>query len=176
MAIDVRKMPDVMLHALVVANNQRLVDGISTFFHLDRTATTTGADYQNQSVTRLTVSLSNATDATTAIAMANSVKDVLNTHFADTIAHDSAVSSAVATADGTDTTTAITLANALKSAYGTHLSAADVHYTDDSTNTVAALNATDATTLITLVNELKADLNAHMASAPEGVYMNLIPA
>jgi hypothetical protein len=176
MAIDVRKMPDVMLHALVVANNQALVDGISTFFHLDRTATTSSVDYLNQSVTRLTVSAATATDSTTAIVMVNSVKTALNTHFADTIAHNTAVSSAVATATATDTTTAITLANAIKTAYGTHLSASNVHYTNDSTNTVSAANATDATTLITLVNELKTDLNAHMASAPAGVYMNLVPA
>jgi hypothetical protein len=176
MAIDVRKMPDVMLHALVAANNQRLVDGISTFFHLDRTAATTAADYQSQSITRVTVSAATATDSTTAIVMANAVKVAVNLHFVDAIAHNTAVSSAVATATATDTTTAITLANAIKTAFGVHLWESGVHYPNDSTNTVSAANATDATTLITLVNELKTDLNAHMASAPAGMYMNLIPA
>lgn len=176
MAINVRKTPDVVLHALVVANNQRLVDGIASFFHLDQTARTSGADYLNQSVTRLTVTSATATDSTTAIVMVNDVKSVLNEHFADTIAHNTAVTTAVSTATATDTTTAITLANAIKTAYGTHRTESSVHYTNDSTNTVSAANATDATTLITLVNELKTDLNAHMASAPAGMYMNLIPA
>lgn len=170
----VRNIPDELLYALVASNNQRMVDGISTNFHKDRTAATptTYQDYKSPSVTRLSVTLAAATDAATQLALTNHLKTVINKHFADDIAHSTAVSSAIATATATDAATAITLANAIKAAYNTHLSAANVHYNNDGTNTISSPNATDATTLQTLVNELRTDFNAHVASAPVGIYID----
>lgn len=176
MAINVRGMPDEVLHALVAANNQRLLDGISTSAHLDRTATTDARDYKSPTVTRVTVTHAAATDPTTRVTLVNQIKDVLDVHFADAIAHNTATSAAVTIADATDAATAITLVNNIKSVYNTHLAAAGRHYTNDSTNTVTNADATDATTLETLVNEIRGDVIAHLASAPAGHYINIVGA
>lgn len=177
MALKTRMMPDEVVYALVAANNQRLTDNISTSFHLDRScAADGGRDYKNPTITRLSITSASATDLATSLTLTNELKSDLNLHFADTIAHNTAVSAAVTTAAATDLTTAVALANALKSAYGTHLSASNVHFTNDSTNTIAAANATDQTTLNTLLNEFKGDLNAHMLSAPVGVWIDLVGA
>ena len=176
MALSTRKMPDEVAFALVAANNQRMVDGISTFFHLDRTAavpTASTLDYRNPSTARLAVTLAAATNAATQLTLANELRRVINVHFADLVAHDTTSSAQVTIAVATDSATAITLANNLKSIYNTHLSASGRHFTNDSTNTIAAVDATDATTLQVLVNELRTDLTAHMASAPAGVYIDL---
>jgi hypothetical protein len=174
--MDVRKTPDNVAYALVAAANQRQVDGISTFFHLNRTETTDSSDYRAPTVTRMAISAAVASNEATLVALANELKADINTHFADTIAHNTAVSSAVATAAATNTATANTLLNALKAAYNTHLSAANVHYTNDATNTIAAADATNEATGITLANELKTDFTAHIASAPAGTYIRLIDA
>ncbi len=170
-----RNVPDAVQYALVAANNQRMTDGIASFFHLDRTEApqTSYGDYQNPSTTRLSVTLAAATDAATQLALSNQLKTVINLHFADDIAHNTTVSAAVTTATATDAATARTLANALKAAYNTHLSAANVHFTNDGTNTIAAADSTDAATLQTLVNELRTDFNAHVVSAPTGVWIDL---
>lgn len=173
----VRKVPDALVFGLVAAYNQQRLDAISTSAHLERSAVdSTDGDYMNPTVTRLSVSSANATNEDTLVTLANELKADINLHFADANAHNTAVSSAVATAAATNTATAVTLLNALKSAYGTHLSASNVHYTNDSTNTVSAANATDEATAITLANELKTDVNAHMASAPAGVYLDVVEA
>ncbi len=174
--MNVRKTPDNVAYALVAAYNQRQVDGISTFFHLNRTETTDTSDYRAPTVTRVTITSANASNEATLVALANELKADINTHFADTIAHNSAVSAAVATASATNTATAVTLLNALKAAFNTHLSEANVHYTNDGTNTVAASDATNEGTAITLANEMKGDFNAHVASAPAGTFINLIDA
>jgi hypothetical protein len=176
MAFDIRKVPDAIAFALVAANNKRQLDAISTSFHLDRTSTTNRSEYQTPTVTPVSVTAATATNEATAVALVNDIKRVLDKHFADTIAHDTATSAAVTIADATNTATGVTLANNLKSVYGTHLSAANVHYTNDSTNTVTNADATDLTTLNTLINEIKGDVNTHMASAPAGSIINLIPA
>ncbi len=176
MAINVRKMPDEVLFALVAANNQLMLDQISTSAHLDRSVSAQTLDYANPSVTRLSVTHAAATNPATAITLVNAIKDVVDAHFVDTIAHNTAVSAVITVADATDATTANTLANDIKSKYGTHLAAANVHYTNDGTNTVAAANATDAATLETLVNELRTDVNAHIAFASKGLYINLVGA
>lgn len=174
----VRNNPDSLAYAFVAANNQRMTDAISTNYHLDRTlaALTTGDDYKNPTITRLSVTLAAATDAATQLALANHLKTVINRHFADDVAHNSATSAAISTATATDAATARTLANAIKAAYNTHLSASNVHYNNDSTNTIAAADSTDAATLQTLVNELRTDFNLHVASAPVGVYITITGA
>lgn len=176
--MNVRSIPDDLIYAMVAANNQRMTDNISTNYHLDRTLAplTSGNDYKNPTITRLSVTLAAATDAATQLALANSLKTVINLHFRDDIAHNTATSAAIATATATDAATARTLANAIKGFYNTHLSASNVHFTNDSTNTIAAADSTDATTLQVLVNELRTDFNLHVASAPVGVYLNITGA
>ena len=176
----VRPADREVLYAIVAANNQRMVDQISTSFHLDRTlapaTVANGSDYKNPPTTRLTVTLAAATDAATQLALTNELRRVWNIHAKDDIAHDTATSPQVTLAVATDATTANAVANDIKSKFGTHLSAVGVHFTNDATNTIAAANATDATTLQTLVNEIRTDLIAHMASAPAGVYIDARPS
>lgn len=178
MSLQARNTPDEILYALVAAHNQGKVDSIASFFHLSQTETTNRGNYRNQSVTRLRIASAAATDLATSLTLVNEVKTVLNVHFADTDAHDTAVSAQIATAVATDLTTANTLANALKTAYNTggHINAASVHFTNDGTNTIAAAAATDQTTLNTLANELKGDINLHLASAPAGTLITLVTA
>lgn len=178
MALKTRNVPDEILFALVAANNQRMTDNISTNFHLDRTAATPTAypNYRDPSVTRMSIASANSSSLGTALTLVAELKLKINLHFADTIAHNTAVSSAVTTAAATDLATAQTLANALKAAWNTHLSAANVHFTNDATNTIAAVDATNQGTLDTLLNELKTDFNSHVASAPVGVWIDLVNA
>lgn len=176
MAMNVRRVPDSIVYALLAAANQRQVDAISTSFHLSRTEDTNLTDYTTPSVTRVTVTHAAATDAATRITLANQIKSVLDRHFVDDIAHDSAVSAVITIADSTDAATAITLANDLKAKLNVHLTASNVHFTNDSTNTVTNADATDAATLEVLVNEIRGDAIAHLASAPAGTYLNLVPA
>ncbi len=170
----VRRIPDELVFALVAANNERLVAGVGSSFHKDKTpAVPTGyPDYRNPSVARLAPAAA-ATDAATQLSLANNLKRVVNLHFADRDSHNSAISAAIATADATDAATARTLANAIKAAYNTHLTASNVHYNNDTANAVSSLDATDAATLQTLVNEIRTDLIAHMASAPAGAYISI---
>lgn len=176
MAFKVRNTADELIYALVEAHNQRQVDALSTSFHLSRTERTNHPDYRNQSVTRVTVTAAAATDTATSVTLVNDVKSVVNEHFADATAHNTAVSAAIATATATDLATGVTLGNAIKAAYNTHLAEANVHFTNDGTNTIAAANATDGATLITLLTELKTDVNAHGAGAVAGTYIDIIPA
>lgn len=170
MTLKVRNEADEIAYALVAAHNLAKVDGIASFFHLSQTETTNRGNYRNPSVTRLRVLSANGTDLPTSLVLVNELLTVLNTHFADAGAHNTALSAQIATAAATDLTSANTLANALKTAYNTggHINAAGVHYTNDGTNTIAAATATDLTTLDVMINEMKGDLNAHLASAPLG--------
>lgn len=178
MAYAIRKVPDATLFALVAAWNAKQEASVASFFHADITQVTTG-DYMTPTVANDTPALSIGaapTDTATVISFTNSLKKLTNRHFADTRSHNSAVSAAITTADGTDITTACTLATAIKAAYGTHLSASNVHFTNDGTNTIAAANATDSATAITLLTELRTDMGAHIISAPLGSMINLTDA
>lgn len=175
MAITARKTNDALIYALVEAHNLRQEEAVASFFHADTTQTTAN-DYMNPTPTDDLVSSANGSDLATNLTLVNEIKAVLNRHFADTQAHDSAVSTAVDTADATDEATSVTLVNALKSAYTTHLSASNVHFNNDGTNTVAAVDATDTASVSTLANELKGDLNAHIVSAPAGAMINVVSA
>ena len=178
MAFTVRKAPDAIMFALVAAWNYRQEAAVASSFHADITQVTTG-DYTAPVVTNDTPALSIGaapTDSTTCIAFTNSLKKLVNRHFADTRAHNTAVSSAISTADGTDITTCCTLANQIKSVYGTHLSAANVHFNNDGTNTISAANATDAATAVTLLTELRTDIGAHVINATAGAMINLTDA
>lgn len=176
MAFTVRGVTDAVLFALVAAHNARQEAAVASFFHADITQRTSnsGPPPAIPTVANNTISTANASDLATSVALANAAKAFVNTHFADTQAHNSAVSGQIATDDASDLATAITLANALKAAYGTHLTAANVHFTNDATNTIAAADATDQGSLNTLLNELKGDFNAHIVSAPLGSMIKLL--
>jgi hypothetical protein len=175
MAFLTRKVPDAIAFHLVAAHNLRQLESVASFFHADTTQKTSG-DWTNPSVTDDLVTSDDGSSEATNITLANEMKAVLNRHFADTLAHNTAVSAQVTTADASNEATSVTLANALKAAYNTHLSAANVHFNNDGTNSVAASNATNTATVSTLLNEMKDDLNAHVISAPLGNMIKLIPA
>ena len=176
MAYEIRNTNDCILRALVAAYNANQIAKVASYFHFDATQATDRSDYLTPTVTSVVVAAANATDSATALTLINEIKAHLNLHYADIVAHDTAVSAAITTADGTDEATSITLANAVKADYNTHCSEANVHPNDDGTNTVAAADATDSATLVTLVNEIKADVNAHMLSKPTGNYITLVDA
>lgn len=176
MAFTVRNVPGAVLAALVAAHNARQEAAVAAFFHADITQRTSnsGPPPSLPTVANNTIASANASDLATSVTLVNEAKLRINTHFADTQAHNTAVSAQVATAAATDLATAITLANALKAAYNTHLAAANVHFNNDGTNATAAADATDLASLQTLLNELKGDFNAHLISAPIGSMINLI--
>lgn len=178
MAYTIRNTMDAIVRAMVAQHNAKQEASVASFFHADITQITTGdytAPVVANDVPATTIGVA-PTDSTTVIAFTNSLKKLVNRHFADTRAHNSAVSAAIATADGTDITSACTLATAIKTAYGTHLSASNVHFTNDGTNTIAAATATDSATAITLLTELRTDIGAHMISAPLGAMLNVTDA
>jgi hypothetical protein len=174
MSFNVRKLPNDAVFALVAASNQQQTDAIGSFFHRDRTCASSHQDFRSPTVTRVTVTAATASSEGTSVTLANDIKAALNLHFADSVAHSTALSAAIATADATDVTTAITLGNACKAAFNTHRTESNVHFNNDSTNAVAATNASDQSSLNTLLNEMKGDINAHLASAPTGVFINLV--
>lgn len=156
------------------------------------TITTTGTGAQTlygdqlfdpNSITQVDVAAQAGTGGTIAIGRANipeaidlvnEEKLVINRHFADTRAHNTAVSAALSSADATSFATANTLASEIRTDYGTHLSESGVHFNNDSTNTISAAAATTIPTLIALVNEVKTDFNAHVISAPKGYMLEVV--
>lgn len=178
MAYTTRNVPDEMIFSLVAAHNLRQAEAVASFFHADTTQVTSG-DYRARVVADDTPALSiggNPTDATTVISFTNGLRKLLNRHFADTNAHDSAVTAATASVAATDLTTAITAANLLKAEYTAHLTESNVHFNNDGTNTISAADATNQTTAITLLTELRTDVGAHVVSAPLGAMINLVDA
>jgi hypothetical protein len=175
MAFTVRKTPDTLLFTLVAAWNARQVASVASFFHYDITQITTDTDYMNPTVANDVVATANASSLATSVALVNSIKRVVNRHFADARAHKVA-NTLITTADATDLATGITLGNAIKAAYNTHIASTTYHSTADSTNATAATDASDQSTLNTLLNEIKADLNAHVISAPVGAQLNVVDA
>lgn len=175
MAVTTRKTPDAIIHALVKAHNLKQEEQVASFFHADTTQLTTGS-YDAPVVADDLIASADGTDDATNITLVNEMKYWCNRHFADTNAHDSAVSAAITTADATDEATSVTLVNAIKAAYNTHLSESNVHFNNDATNTVAAATATDTASVSTMANEMKGDINAHVVSAPLGAMVNVIPA
>ncbi len=177
MAYKTRKVPDAILYALVKAWNDKQEAAVASFFHADITQVTTG-HFSNPTVTNDTPALSIGaapTDATTVISFTNNLNRLLNRHFADDRAHNSALSAQLSSTEATDLTSAITIMNTQKSSFGTHLSASNVHFNNDGTNTIAAANATDQTTAIALLTEMRTDVGAHVISAPSGAMIQLVP-
>jgi hypothetical protein len=178
MSLKLRKVGAVtQVEKALVNELNRLRDlSVGANFHASASALAPTGDPPVATV--LSVTAANASDLPTCITLVNQLKGVLNVHFQDSYAHNTAVTSVVATADATDLATVQTLANALKAAYNTggHLNQANVHFTTDGTNTIAAANASDLATSITLLNELKTDVNAHIAAALAGQHIELGPA
>ena len=175
MAVTARKVPDALLHALIVALNTRQEEAVASFFHADTTQRTTGS-YDAPVIVDDTISAANGTNLATNITLVNNIKATYNRHVVDSQAHNTAVSAVVSTADATDAATGVTLINALKAAYNTHLSASNVHFNNDATNAITNADATDTATTTTLANEMKGDFNAHVVSAPLGAMVKIIPA
>ncbi len=178
MAYKTRKTPDAAVFALVAAWNAKQEASVASFFHADITQITSG-NYAAPTIANETPALSVGaapTDLTTIISFTQGMKGLLNRHFADTRAHNSAVSAAITTADATDLTTALALMIAEKAAVNTHYTASNVHFTNDGTNTIAAADATDTTTAIVLLTEMRTDIGAHVISAPLGAMIQLTPA
>lgn len=178
MAYKTRKVTDAMVSALVAAWNAKQEASVASFFHADITQITSG-NYTAPTVANETPALSVGaapTDLTTIISFTQGMKGLLNRHFADTRAHNSAVSAAITTADATDLTTALALMIAEKAAVNVHYTASNVHFTNDGTNTIAAADATDTTTAIVLLTELRTDVGAHVISAPLGAMIQLTSA
>jgi len=173
MAYRVRKHDEHMAFALVAAWNAKQEAAVASFFHADITQISSG-HFTAPVVASQIISAANSSSEGTAVTLSNQLLDYINNHFADTFAHNTAVSAAMTTARATDLASAITLGNAIKAAYNTHLSAANVHFNNDGTNTIAAANATDQTSVNTLLNELKTDFNAHIISAPTGAMIRLV--
>jgi hypothetical protein len=177
MAFTVRKVTDALVQTLVAAWNHRQEAAVASFFHYDITQITSG-DYMAPTVTNdvTTTAAAAATDLTTSLVLVNAELAVINRHFADTRAHDTAVTAAIDTAAATDLATGITLGNAIKAEYNVHLSESNVHPNNDGTNTIAAADATNQTTLNTLINEIRTDAAAHIISAPAGAQIYVVDA
>lgn len=176
MAYRVRRLTDAILYAFVTQHNLKQEAAVASFFHSDITQTTNSSDYRNPSVTNLLVTAANATDLPTSLTLANQLQAYLNVHWQDAYAHKTAVSPKDTTAKAIDLATGITLANALKAAINVHLTASNVHWTNDGTNTVATTNASDQTSLNALLNALKTAYNAHVISAPTGSMIQIVEA
>jgi hypothetical protein len=166
-----------MVAGLVAAWNAKQEASVSSNFHADITQKTSGGDFAPV-VANDTIGSANATDLATSLTLVNEIKSVSGRHFQDPRAHNTAVTTPTTLADATDLTTAVALGNDIKAIYNTggHVNASNVHFNNDSTNTIAAANATDQSTLNTLLNELKTDINAHIISAPTGSMIQLVPA
>lgn len=117
-----------------------------------------------------TVSVANASDLTTSLALAKALVASVLPHLSDTLAHTAAddtnlpaetvqelVSSIVSLPTASD------VANGLKAALNAHFVESGVHPSNDMARTISSPDATDQSSLNTLLNELKTDFNAHIA-------------
>lgn len=128
------------------------------------------------------VTLPEAEDEDTLVALANGLKATFNDHVENVIdpttaegAHFAAdTARKVAAADATDTASAITLLNELKAKFNVHREV-NVHIADDTVNSIAGADATDEETAIALANEALAKLNAHFAAATSLEAIRILP-
>lgn len=144
-------------------------------FHGDQTPGTVSGDPENPAATYLTVSAANGTDLPSTITLANQIRQVLNQHMADSVAHVNAdTTNPVVAAVAVDLPSVETLLNACKTSFNAHLAQANVHVFNDGANTVATANASDLPTSEALANALKTAINAHMAAAPVGESVTIV--
>lgn len=173
MSIRVRKGTRSAQVALITEINRMRDALVGAAFHASATRGATFESEEVISATALQVASANASSLPTSQTLANEIKGVLNMHFADTGAHNTAVSPVIATPDMSDLTTGITLANAMKGFYNTHLAAGSVHFNNDATAEATA-NASDQTSLNALLNAMKTKINTHVANALAGWSIQLI--
>lgn len=169
---------------------------VGALFHADLTSTTSGDSFVNPSSTVLSISVPNASDLPSCIALMNQLTGTLGVHMRDGIAQDlygagahrisDAVNAAllpsqyVATGvSATDLPVVVAGANALKASLNAHfvmVSPSAVHFTNDATNTVAAAGATVLSDSIVLLNAIKVAVNAHISSAPTTPMIKIVNA
>ena len=177
MAIQSRSDVSELVLALVYAHNAMQSELVSDGYHRDLTQNTNGPllDEANIKLTTVTVSLGNAVDLASTVALGNQLLGVLNQHMFDDQAHLVRDLVNQPNQDGYLTVQAnldadsglseiIVNLNALKVLFNAHLTASGVHPNNDTVNSVATANATNLGTAQTLANALKTSVNAHMAS------------
>lgn len=170
MAISVRKDPDEVLKAIVFAHNAMQSQVVTDGYHRDLSQVTTGDVFQGTpTLTTLQVSLSNAVDLPSVVALANQLLAVCHMHMSDGEAHLLADRTNDPVVDGyvpaVDLTSVEALLNAIKALYNAHLTASGVHPHNDTANSVSAANATDLSSSETLANAIKTAINAHISNA-----------
>lgn len=183
MAAKIQKGHSLVGLQLIATEINRLRDAaVSTNFHASATQYLSELN-DPPTVTTVQITVANATDAPTSLALVAQIKGVYNVHVRDASAHNTALSALNASPDvdpSTDAATklaaAIVIANAIKAAYNTHRTAANVHFNNDATNTITSADASDQSTLNTLLNELKTDINAHISGALAGFHIEVIDA
>jgi len=174
MSYDVKNDPQAIVYALVQSQNATLLSGISTNFHLTPMQQSNNVDYRNPSVSTWTVTTADATTGEEALVLLAEIKNYVDIHFTDAVAHDTATSAPITMSDATDTATGCAVANEIKAQINTHRTASNVHYTADDTNTVTVADATDVTDLLAILVDIKEQINDHTVSAPAtlGYYIN----
>lgn len=108
----------------------------------------------------------NATNLSSAIVLANSIKSNFNVHLTQVGVHrPNDVIDAIEIVDATDQISLIILINQIKALFNHHLTLgpSDVHQNVDSTDTIVLPDATDLTTAIELVNQLQVSYNNHLS-------------
>lgn len=165
-----RSLDTNLIFALVKANQQRMVDDVSSTYYHKAKSGTTGGDFSAPTFTQLAVSAANGTNLATALVLIADLQAKLNSHFKDVAPHNTSTSAQITDAVATTTAAATTVANNLKSFFNTHAASTAVHY--NAAATVATADATDQTTLDTLINAMKTAVNSHFSNAPNGYYVN----
>jgi hypothetical protein len=110
--------------------------------------------------------LTEATNLTSAVVMANDAKAQLNGHLRNVGSHfPDDLSDEVSVVDATGLPSLLVLANSLRSAYSSHAGKGSgvghVHLVPDSVNVISLPEAEDLASAILLVNEIRSRLNAH---------------
>lgn len=110
--------------------------------------------------------LSEATNLSSAIVMANDAKSRLNGHLRNVGSHfPDDLSDEVSVVDASGLPSLLVLVNALRSSYSSHAAKGSgvghVHLSSDSVNVVSLPEAEDLASAVALVNEIRARLNAH---------------
>lgn len=131
------------------------------------TAPAGGSSAVHHDADERTVSVANATDLASSLALTKALLTVYAQHRTDTLHHQAADATntvASGVADVVDLSSAITAANQLKAAFNAHRAQAGVHWTDDAGHAVTSPDATGQPSLNTLLNEMKGDVNGHFAA------------
>ncbi len=175
--MELRKGSNQVLTHLVFQLNALRDVNVGGNFHAQVTPSGPPGDDPAALPAALAITAANSSNLATAITLANDVLRVLQAHFKDMAAHKTVQSPVINLTDLASTAvlaTVQTRANALKAAYEAHRLLANVHFTNDGTNTLTQADASDQTTLNALLNEMKTDINAHVAAGLAGQHIVLI--